>query len=132
MIYLDTNIFVYASINNGAEGEKCRKLLDKFVASNVEIATSVLTWDELVYSIWKKVSKENSIIQGGNFLKFPNLIFLQSNVQIINDAQKFVENYGLKPRDAIHVATALINKCESIVSDDSDFDKIKEIKRIKI
>jgi len=132
MIYLDANIFVYAIINNGLEGDKCRKLLSTLIESDTEICTSVLTWDELVYSVWKKVSRESSIVQGSNFLKFPKLLFFQSNIQIVNNAQKIVESYGLKPRDAIHLATALLNDCESFYTDDSDFDKVKEIKIQKI
>ena len=36
---------------------------------------------------------------------------------------------ALKPRDAIHLATALKAGASTIVSDDADFDNIKEIKR---
>jgi len=40
-----------------------------------------------------------------------------------------MENYRIKPRDAIHAATALENKITNIVSYDKDFDELKEIKR---
>jgi predicted nucleic acid-binding protein len=40
--------------------------------------------------------------------------------------------YNLSPRDAIHLASALSRKAIAIVSDDEDFDQIKEIKRIPI
>ena len=36
-----------------------------------------------------------------------------------------MEKYGLKPRDALHAATALENKITTIVSCDEDFDKLK-------
>lgn len=132
MIYLDANIFVYAIINNGIEGERCRKILNKFVESDKKIVTSVLTWDEVVYSIWKKISSESAIAQGRNFLNFPNLTFLSNNLQTIDKAQEIIEKLNLKPRDAIHLATALLNNCNSFVTDDSDFDKIKGIKIEKI
>jgi len=38
--------------------------------------------------------------------------------------------YEIKPRDAIHAATALENGIEIIVSYDRDFDKLEEIKRL--
>ena len=41
-------------------------------------------------------------------------------------------NKNLKPRDAIHLATAKSMKCKAIISDDSDFEKIEGIKRIKL
>ena len=43
--------------------------------------------------------------------------------------QELMEKYEIKPRDAIHVATALENDIEIIVSYDRDFDKLEEIKR---
>ena len=46
--------------------------------------------------------------------------------------EEIIEKYNLKPRDAIHVASALTNNIKEIVSDDPDFDKVKEIKRKKL
>ena len=40
-----------------------------------------------------------------------------------------MEKYNLSPRDSIHVASALNKKAPIIVSDDEDFDQIKEVKR---
>ncbi len=41
-------------------------------------------------------------------------------------------NYGLKPSDAIHVATMKKAGTAEIVSEDRDFDKIDWVKRIWI
>jgi len=37
--------------------------------------------------------------------------------------------YNLHPRDSIHVASALNKKINVFISDDSDIDQVKEIKR---
>ena len=129
MTYLDTNILVYAAINNGKEGEKCRRLLTQISHSDKDIMTSILTWDELVYSIWKKEGREKAVQQGKEIFYFPNLRFLEADIKVIQKAQQIIENIGLKPRDAIHAATAILNNCSEIISDDPDFDKVKEIKR---
>jgi predicted nucleic acid-binding protein len=42
-----------------------------------------------------------------------------------------MERYGLKPRDAIHAATAMENRITVIVSYDKDFDRIRELKRVE-
>jgi len=44
----------------------------------------------------------------------------------------YLEKYALKPRDALHCATMQENEIEAIASFDKDFDKVKEIKRIRI
>ncbi|MEM2494139.1 MAG: type II toxin-antitoxin system VapC family toxin [Nitrososphaerota archaeon] len=39
-------------------------------------------------------------------------------------------NYNLKPSDAIHLATMEKVGIKNIVTEDEDFDKVKEVKRI--
>jgi predicted nucleic acid-binding protein len=69
---------------------------------------------------------------GKFFLEFPNLKILKIDSEVIKEAQKLVETYKLKPRDAIHAACAIKNNIKEIISDDPDFGKVKEIKRIKL
>jgi predicted nucleic acid-binding protein len=42
-----------------------------------------------------------------------------------------MERYGLRPRDAIHAATAIENKITTIVSYDRGFDSVGGLKRIE-
>ena len=50
---------------------------------------------------------------------------------IHDDFQEFARliGLGLKPRDAIHAATALRLGCKVIYSEDKDFDAVKGLKR---
>jgi len=41
-----------------------------------------------------------------------------------------MEKYDLKPRDAIHLSAAIEHGVFTIISEDKDFDKIKEIERL--
>lgn len=132
MIYLDTNIFVYSAINKNEKGIECIALLTKLIKNDETACTSVLTWDEIVHSIWKKEGKELALEEGRKFTSLPNIILLNVTNKIIQKAQELLEKYNLKPRDAIHAATAILNKCEFIASDDPDFDKVKELRRKKI
>jgi len=132
MIYLDSNIFVYAAMNNGQSGEKSRKLLFDIKKRKIPAYTSILTWDEVVYTIWKKRGKEIALKYSKLFLQLQNIIFVDADYKTISMAQQLMLKYHLKPRDAIHAATAIKNKIKKFASDDSDFDKVKELKRIKI
>jgi uncharacterized protein len=131
MIYLDTNIFVYALINNGKVGDRCRKILEDVAKRKIRASTSYLTWDEIVYSVRKERSKDIAIYEGRKILQFPNLAWLSVNDEVMISAQRLIESYPLKPRDAIHAASALANNISEISSDDPDFDKVKELKRVK-
>lgn len=132
MIYLDSNIFIYAAINNDRAGEKSRILIRKLLHEKRDIGTSSLTWDEIIYAIWKKEGKEKALLEGKKFLQFPDLILFKADTIILAKAQELAEYYSLKPRDAIHAATALVNGIKEIASDDPDFDKVKQLKRIKL
>ena len=46
---------------------------------------------------------------------------------MINNAQILMEEYTLKPRDAIHLASALKRNVEEFITFDHDFEAAKEI-----
>lgn len=127
-IYIDTNIFIKAVLN---DEKKCKKILEKIINKEIIAFTSILSWDELVYIIRKFIGKEIAISEGEKFLRFPNLIFIDAKKEIIQKAQKLIKTYNLQPRDAIHIASALANNISEIISEDKDFEEVKEIKRIK-
>ena len=130
--YLDANIFINAILYNDNKAIKCKEIISKIVKNETEGVTSVLTWDEVVYVIKKLIGSKKAEDYGNKFLNIPNLRLLNTDKDVIIRAQQLVNLYDINPRDAIHAATALKNNVKEIVSDDSDFDKIKEIKRIKI
>ena len=130
--YLDANIFINAILYEDDKAKKCKEIISKIVKNEMEGVTSVLTWDEVVYAIKRLIGMEKAKDFGNKFFNIPNLKLLNTDKDIVMYAQKFITLYGINPRDAIHAATALKHNIKEIVSDDSDFDKIKEIKRIKI
>ena len=133
MIYIDTNIFIYPHTGDDAKSGACIKLLEKAMTEEIQAGTSIITWDEFQHAIKKKFhDNEKAIGLSKDFLDMPNITLFEANFKIIEKAQKLTEMYNLRPRDAIHAATAIINNCEEIISDDSDFDKVKELKRRKI
>ncbi|HLC86770.1 MAG TPA: type II toxin-antitoxin system VapC family toxin [Candidatus Nanoarchaeia archaeon] len=131
MNYLDANIFLYPILYSDKKANFCRDILLEVVKGKVAAATSILTWDEIVFTLKKLLGKEIAVNEGRKFLQMPNLSFIKVDEQIILNAQKLIEIYNLNPRDAIHAASALMNNCKEFVSDDSDFDKIKELRRVK-
>jgi len=58
--------------------------------------------------------------------------FVNVDETVLTQAQRLMEKYKLGPRDAIHIACALVRKTRCIISDDEDFDKIKEITRVPL
>lgn len=130
--YLDANVFVYAMREDEpAESAKARRFLDRVFTDGNDVFTSVLTWDEIVWSFEKLKEKEKGDAAGEKFLHFPQLELLPVTPQIIWGAQQLKHNFKLNPRDAIHAATAILKNIPTIASFDPDFDKIKGLKRVE-
>jgi predicted nucleic acid-binding protein len=132
MYYFDANVFIFPQIYEHTVDEvlKAKEYLVKLAEGDVEGCTSTLTWDEVVYAVRKSAGREESIIAGRKFLSFPNLKIYSIDFEIVLKAQEIVENYNVKPRDAIHAACALKFCNGKLISNDSDFDVINGVNRI--
>ena len=130
--YLDSNVFLYPLLYEDKKSLVCKELLLKIARNEIEGFTSFLTWDEVTYKIRKILGRDKSIIHGDLFLKIANLTFVDVDSKVVTKSQEIIKNFNVSPRDAIHLATALLNNCDSFVTDDSDFDKIKGIKIEKV
>lgn len=133
MKYLDANIFICAALDQGKRGEISRRILAKLIKGDPAV-TSSLTIDEVVWVMLKETKdRERAIRQGLRILEFPNLKIVSVNSADVYSALKFMKKYPtLKPRDAIHLSVSLNAGIFRIVSDDSDFDDVKEIERERL
>jgi len=133
LLYVDSNVFLYPIVyrlETIEEAKESKNFLLKISEGSVEACTATITWDEIVWVIRRIFGLKPSIELGRKFLEFPNLKLLSVKRSVILRAQRLIEKYKIKPRDAIHAATALENNIETIVSYDRDFDKLEEIKRL--
>jgi len=128
MIYLDSNVFIYAAINTQEPGEKARSLLQRIQQGDEKAETSALTFDEVFWAI-KKLDSEAALEACQALLNFPNLDIISADRDLSLSALQIIKEHHLTPRDAIHAATAIAAKAEAVVSTDTHFDRIKELKR---
>jgi uncharacterized protein len=124
--YIDANVFVQGILR---EDKRYKEVILKAANNEFIGVTSVLSWDEIVYIVKKFLGKEIANREGKKFFSLPNIIFADAKKDIVMKAQELVEKYGLNPRDAIHAATAISYDINEIISEDEDFDCIKELKR---
>jgi predicted nucleic acid-binding protein len=118
--------------NDIKESEDARKILSGIEEKNIQAYTSTLTWDEISYVVERIFGKTDSIEVGKRFLNFPFLRFIPVDDEIIRRRQVIWEKYNLKPRDSIHLSCASERNISEIITDDTDFDRLKEITRIPI
>lgn len=130
MIYLDANVFVHAIASSDKRGDFFREFLKGSL--DEDLFTCSLTWDEVVHSLTRLLGKEKALLEGEKLLSLSGLLWLPVSRDVIVQAQGLMGMYGLKPRDAIHAASALRKGISKIASDDTDFDKVKGLKRMRV
>lgn len=132
MHYLDANVFIYAAVGIPTDKKTvaATELLRRVVEGRMHATTSLLSWDEFVWVLRKIEGKKVAREKGRKILHMPNLKWCGIDGQVVDKAQELVERYDIKPRDALHAASAIRNGIREFVTDDTDFDAVTEIRRI--
>ena len=129
MLYLDSNVFLYATLNREEIGNRARNLLKQVQQGKKQACSSALTFDEIVWVVKKYRTQQDAIIAGEAFLNFPNVKLISVTEDLLSFALDLIKKHSLDPRDSIHAASAILNKTEALVSTDEHFDKIRELNR---
>lgn len=133
MVYVDSNILLYPLLYDPKaveEAGEAKAFLLKVARGEVEAYTSTLTWDEVVWVVRRLVGAAPSIEAGRKLLRL-RIGLLGVRASTIHRAQILMERYELRPRDAIHAATAIENDVSSFVSFDEGFDVVDELDRVR-
>lgn len=132
MIYLDANFFVFASLDTSEKGLNAAKIQKDIIEGKLFGATSSLALDEVMWSFIKNKRLEILRKTIEEIYSMKNLTIKEVDASVPLLALDFIEKYNLKPRDAFHAALMKNFGINEVVSDDSDFDKVEWIKRIKL
>lgn len=148
-LYLDTMI-PYALLR-GID-PAAQTLFSRIESGEVAAYTSVLTFDELAYRLLLALvrghyggspldhlrNEEEKVIaqfypsiapQLTLLRSFPNLTLLDVTQIDLEAMDKFILQYHLKPRDALHYAAMQKCGCLNLASHDPDFDRVPDIRR---
>jgi predicted nucleic acid-binding protein len=130
MMYCDSSLFIYPAIYTSEKATTAEKILEALAEGRLEGLTCPLTVDEILLVVWKNAGKAAAIEWAKRVLEFPNLKVVDTRALDVRKALDLIKKYDLKPRDAIHAACSLNHAIFSIISDDVDFDAVKELKRL--
>src|SRR3989338_7353617 len=134
MDYIDSSVFVYASIYEKKKTHTARNILKKIDDRKRTVITSILTLSELLWVLWRLTKdKEFALQQVKSVLSLTNITFVPLSVEISSRSILLMKVYAkLRPYDAIHAATCIHERIITIISDDADFDSIKELQRMPL
>ncbi|MCG2909968.1 type II toxin-antitoxin system VapC family toxin [Sulfolobaceae archaeon RB850M] len=126
MIFLDANFIIYLNLG-------VKEVVNFYIKVLQEdrLALDPLVIDEVIYVSKKKYNVNfNDTISFLDEVVLPNSLILPIRKEDYDKAKELILQYNLKPSDAFHVAIMLNNSISKIISEDKDFDRIKEIERL--
>ena len=135
MIYLDTNIIIYAIENHPKYGNSCKKILEDIQNKKLKASSSILVLIEIINVLTKinkiiKTKKENelNIKENINAILSIPIIWIDLSLFIIKLASEY--NHNISGVDYIHIASMEVNSIKEIISADMELDKVHTISRI--
>ncbi len=135
MIYLDTNIIIYAIANDAKYGAACKRILLDLEAGKLKACASVLVLVETI-NVLTKINRMPNVAGKAELdirknidaiLSLP-IIWVDLNFLIIKKAAEYT--YSVSGVDYIHVATMELNSVSELVSGDKELDRVGTIKRL--
>ena len=135
MDYIDTSVLVYALLyDNDKKSEAARRILEEVGDGKRTVTTSVITISELTWALWKLTkNKEFAMKQVQSLLLLKNIRFVPLSPEISILSITLMNTYAkLRPYDAVHLATCVNESITTIISDDSVFDGINGVQRVRL
>lgn len=118
-IYIDSNLYISA-LGEDVVTRHIAALLERADTKQINLVSSVLVYGEVI--------KTNSSAETGHILLFLDALpvaYPPINKEVmLQAAQLRLDNPALKLPDAIHLATALANGCDVLLSEDKQLTKI--------
>lgn len=150
-IYVETNIFLFTALADEKYGRPALRFLERSSGDEIELFTSTLTIDEVAFVALKaKLEEKYGVIKN-------QVLYLKRNPEVVKalasdvnqiveivlslttlvevsalDVQQmrlYVKEFGLLPRDAIHLAVTHRLGLTCMASNDGDFDRIPWLTR---
>ncbi|MHA1593910.1 MAG: type II toxin-antitoxin system VapC family toxin [Candidatus Baldrarchaeia archaeon] len=131
--FLDANLIIYL---NTVREEGARRVYEDFFMDVLEryvLFTDALVLDEVLYISKKKYGVPYEVtMELLDDVVLPFVRILPIGDEEFKVMRVVIEKYGLKPSDALHIAVCRRNNIEIIISEDTDFDGIENVRRVWI
>ena len=131
MIYIDTNVFVYAIENHQKYGAACKKILVDIMNKDIDAACSVIVLAELLNVLVKmrKITGDNLDVRKSiNAMLSLPITWFDLNFFVLGYAAGY--KFKISGIDYVHIATMEIHSIKKNISADTELDKVDFIERI--
>jgi len=132
-VFIDSNLLIYL---NALKSPELRARYESFyldLLSDNKAYTDVLVLDELIYISKRKYNVPYNIsLEFLESIVLPYVEILPLGKREFDKASELLKSLNIKPSDALHAATMILNGISKIASEDKEFDKVKGVERIWI
>jgi hypothetical protein len=129
-VFLDTNIFLYAAGVSHPLREACAKVLRRVADGSLEATIDSEVIQEILYVLARRGRRDDALRLAGHLTSlFPDLLAVTRD-DVVRACDLLHQYPRLCVRDAVHVGTMLGNGLQTVVSVDSDFDQLSEVRRV--
>lgn len=105
--YWDSNAFLGWLAEEPDKVDRCRRVIESAETGSVRILTSALTIAEVLWVRGLNRIQADSAARVEAFFRHEWIVVRELDRFIAEDARALVWNHNVKPKDAIHLATAL-------------------------
>jgi predicted nucleic acid-binding protein len=130
VIFLDTNVFLFAAGAEHPLRDASQQILRRVAQGEIAATTSTEVVQEILYVLMRRgLTTAAQQLARNAILLFPDLLpVTRADMAVACD---LLERYpGIQVRDAVHAATMLNNGITAIVSADGHFDEIQDVHRL--
>lgn len=130
--FIDANLIMYTIGSDHPLREPCRRTLSEIKNGSLEVVTDTEVLQQILYRFYsiKRYSQAEAAYQATVDICAEILPVTHIDMDL---ALELLKKYaGITPRDAVHAATMIHNGIKEILSADSHFDLISEVRRIPL
>jgi len=130
-LFIDVNIPMYAAGISHPLREPSQRVIKAIAAGQLDALTDAEVFQEILYRYLHIGEREKGFRVFDLFYRIMLGNILPIEDMAIQLARELAEQYpAMSPRDLIHLAVMLRQNIQTIITTDTGFDSVKEIRRI--
>ncbi|NOX61324.1 MAG: type II toxin-antitoxin system VapC family toxin [Chloroflexi bacterium] len=130
-VFIDVNIPMYAAGRPHPLRKPSQEIIRAIVTNKIEAVTDAEVFQEILYRYWHIREHGKGLQIFDHFYRIMRGRILPVEDQDVLYARDLSEAHpSLRPRDLVHLAIMLRHRIGVIITADTDFDNIPEIRRI--
>ena len=130
-VFIDVNVPMYAGGTPHPLREPCRQVILAIAEGRIDAVTDSEVMQEILYRYLHIGEREKGYAVFDNFHQLMTRRILPIDELDVHLARRLAEQYpALSPRDLIHLAVMIRYELPEIISADTGFDAVTQVRRI--